>query len=78
MTPQSIITFCTKASLGNIITMNQENKIKNIFNPELTYLAVISISNNFNFDDYYRASQEFKFAIFTDCIGQKKCLNYLY
>ena len=77
MTPQSIITFCTKASLGNIITMNQENKIKNIFNPELTYMAVISISNNFNFDDYYRASQEFKFAIFTDCIGQKKCLNYL-
>ena len=77
MTPQSIITFCTKATLGNIITMNQENKIKNILNPELTYMTLISLSNNFNFDDYYRASQEFKFAIFADCIGQKKCLNYL-
>ena len=76
MTAQSIITFCTKATLGNIITMNQEFKIKNILNPEYTYMALFSISNKLNFDEYYKASQEYKFAIFADCIGQKKCLNY--
>ena len=77
MTAQSIITFCTKATLGNIVAMNQDNNLKNILNPELTYMAVLSISNKFNFDEYFSASQEFKFVIFGDCIGQKKCLNYL-
>ena len=78
MTTQSIITFCTKASMDNIITMNKDNKLfKNLFNPELTYMALLSISDKFNFDEYYRASQEIKFAIFGDCIGQKKCQDYL-
>ena len=78
MTTQSIITFCTKASKDNIITMNKDNNIlKNLFNPELTYMALLSISDKFNFDEYYRASQEIKFAIFGDCIGQKKCIDYL-
>ena len=77
MTAQSIITFCTKATLGNIITMNQENNLKNILNPQLTYMAILSLSNKFNFDEYFQASQDFKFVIFGDCIGQKKCLNYL-
>ena len=77
MTAQSILTFCTKATMDNIITINSENKLENILNPELTYMALLSISNKFNFDDYYRASQEIKFAIFGDCIRQKKCLNYI-
>ena len=78
MTTQSIITFCTKASMDNIITMNKDNKLfKNLFNPELIYMALLSISDKFNFDEYYRASQEIKFAIFGDCIGQKKCQDYL-
>ena len=78
MTTQSIITFCTKASMDNIITMNKENKLfKNLFNLELTYMALLSINDKFNFDEYYRASQEIKFAIFGDCIGQKKCQDYL-
>ena len=78
MTTQSIITFCTKASMDNIITMNKDNKLfKNLFNPELTYMALLSINDKFNFDEYYRASQEIKFAIFGDCIGQKKCQDYL-
>ena len=64
VTPQSIITFCTKATLGNIVAMNQDNNLKNILNPELTYMAVLSISNKFNFDEYFSASQEFKFVIF--------------
>ena len=78
MTAQSIITFCTKATMDNIITMNKNNKLlENLFNPELTYVALLSISDKFNFNDYYKASQEVKFAIFADCIGQKKCLKYL-
>jgi len=77
MTAQSIITFCTKATLGNIITINHENKVKNILNPEYIYMALFSVSNKFNFDEFYKASQEYKFAIFANCIGQKKCLNYL-
>ena len=77
MTAQSILTFCTKATTDNIITINSENKLENILNPELTYMALISISNKFNFDEYYRASQEIKFAIFGDCIRQDKCLNYI-
>ena len=78
MTAQSIITYCTKATMDNIITMNKDNKLlKNLFNPELTYMTLLSISDKFNFNDYYKASQEFKFAIFADCIGQKKYLNYI-
>ena len=78
MTAQSIITFCTKATMDNIITMNKDNKLLNyLFNPELTYMSLLSLSDKFNFNDYYKASQEIKFAIFADCIGQKKCLNYL-
>ena len=77
MTAQSILTFCTKATTDNIITINVENKLENILNPELTYMALVSISNKFNFDEYYRASQEIKFAIFGDCIKQNKCLNYI-
>ena len=77
MTAQSILTFCTKATTDNILTINAENKLDNILNPELTYMALISISNKFNFDEYYRASQEIKFAIFGDCIKQNKCLNYI-
>ena len=55
------------------------SKIGDVFslNPELNYMVFISTSSDFNFDEYYKASQEFKFAIFGDCIGQKKCLNYL-
>ena len=73
MTAQSIITFCTKATMDNIITINKEknNLLQNLFNPELTYMGLLSISDRFNFDDYFRASQEMKFAIFGDCIGQK-------
>ena len=80
MTAQSIITFCTKATMDNIITINKEknNLLQNLFNPELTYMGLLSISDRFNFDDYFRASQEMKFAIFGDCIGQKKCLEYLH
>jgi hypothetical protein len=80
MTAQSIITFCTKATMDNIITINKENNnlLQNLFNPELTYMGLLSISDRFNFDDYFRASQEMKFAIFGDCIGQKKCLEYLH
>lgn len=80
MTAQSIITFCTKATMDNIITINKEknNLLQNLFNPELTYMGLLSISDRFNFDDYFRASQEIKFAIFGDCIGQKKCLEYLH
>ena len=77
MTAQSVLTFCTKATTDNIITLNQDHRLKNILNPELNYMVFISTSSDFNFDEYYRASQEFKFAIFGDCIGQKKCLNYL-
>ena len=40
-------------------------------------MSLLSLSDKFNFNDYYKASQEIKFAIFADCIGQKKCLNYL-
>ena len=80
MTAQSIITFCTKATMDNIITINKEknNLLQNLFNPELTYMGLLSVSDRFNFDDYFRASQEMKFAIFGDCIGQKKCLEYLH
>ena len=80
MTAQSIITFCTKATMDNIITINKEKNdlLQNLFNPELTYMGLLSISDRFNFDDYFRASQEMKFAIFGDCIGQKKCLEYLH
>ena len=80
MTAQSIITFCTKATMDNVITINKEknNLLQNLFNPELTYMGLLSISDRFNFDDYFRASQEMKFAIFGDCIGQKKCLEYLH
>lgn len=80
MTAQSIITFCTKATMDNIITINKEknNLLQNLFNPELTYMGLLSISDRFNFDGYFRASQEMKFAIFGDCIGQKKCLEYLH
>ena len=80
MTAQSIITFCAKATMDNIITINKEknNLLQNLFNPELTYMGLLSISDRFNFDDYFRASQEMKFAIFGDCIGQKKCLEYLH
>ena len=77
MTAQSIITFCMKASMDNIVTMSNDYRLKNIINPELTYMTLLSISNKLDFDDFYHASQEFKFAIFGDCIGQKKCLNYL-
>ena len=77
MTAQSIITFCTKATMDNIVTMNNEDRLKNILNPGLTYMAVISLSNKFNFDEYFQATHEFKLAIFCDCIRQKKCLNYL-
>ena len=66
MTAQSVLTFCTKATTDNIITLNQDHRLKNILNPELNYMVFISTSSDFNFDEYYRASQEFKFAIFGD------------
>ena len=73
---QSIITFSMKATLDNILTMNNEKRLKQLLNPQLTHLSVFSMKNTFNFDDFYKASQFFKFALFGDCIGQKICKNY--
>ena len=76
MNAQSIITFCMKATLDNIIMMNQDIKFENILNPKYTYSAVFIMTDKFNYDDYFRASREFKLAIFGDCIRHEKCQNY--
>ena len=76
MTAQSVITFCMKATLDNIIMMNQENKLENLLNPKYTYMAIFIMKDSLNYDIYYRASQQFKFCIFGDCIGQKNCTHY--
>ena len=76
MNAQSIITFTMKATLDNILTMNDEGRFYQLINPKLTYLSVFTMRSNFNFDEYYKASQYFKFALFGDCIKQNKCLNY--
>ena len=76
MNAQSIITFSMKAILDNILTLNSEKRLKQLLNPQLTYLSVFCMKSTFNFDDFYRASQYFKFALFADCIGQSVCNNY--
>ena len=76
MTAQSIITFSMKATLDNILTIHDEKIFNLLLNPKLIYLSVFSMRSNFNFDEYYKVSQKFKFALFADCIGQNLCKNY--
>ena len=76
MNAQSIITFCMKAVLDNIIQINNEKRLNQLLNPQLTHLSLFSMRATFNFDYFYRASQNFKFALFADCIGKKVCKNY--
>ena len=76
MNAQSLITFSMKATLDNIINVNNEKRLKQLLNPQLTHLSVLSMKSSFNFDDFYKASQNFKFALFGNCIKQKICHNY--
>ena len=76
MNAQSIITFCMKAILDNIIQVRGEKRLNQLLNPQVTHLSVFCMRDTFNFDDFFRASHEFNFALFADCIGKTTCKNY--
>ena len=76
MNAQSIITFSMKAILDNIINMDNEMRLKQLVNPQWTHMSVFIMRNTFNFDDFYRASQFFKYALFGNCIEHKVCSNF--
>ena len=76
MNAQSIITFCMKAILDNIIQIRSEKRLNQLLNPQVTFLSVFVMRDTFNFDSFYKASQEFQFGLFADCIGKKICKNY--
>jgi hypothetical protein len=76
MNTQSIITFSMKATLDTIIHINDEKRLTQLLNPQLTHMSIFNMRSTFNFDHYYRASQLFKFGLFADCIENKICSNY--
>ena len=68
----SIITFLTKYSNDEIITMNNTNIIDQFLNPKLTYLAIVSF-NKKHMKDFKYLSSGLNYVLFGDCTGQKIC-----
>ena len=66
----SIITFLTKYSNDEIITMNNTNIIDQFLNPKLTYLAIVSF-NKKHMKDFKYLSSGLNYVLFGDCTGQK-------
>lgn len=66
------ITFITKYSNEFIIPMNNTKILKQMFTPQLTYLAIVSFNQKF-IKTFSKLSKGLSYVLFGDCTGQKLC-----
>ena len=68
----SIITFLTKYSNDEIISINNENTLEQFLTPKLTYLSIVCF-NHKHFKTFKKFSPGLSYVLFGDCTNQKIC-----